>query len=169
MWRRGSCERSSRRGREELRKGDQLFIDRDRELAEMRSQLAELRTLFDEVCHQLYRGCKRIEGVQETVNACVKQTKELEAIHHKLEESHQMLTQMLVTRAWREDQDSEDPETRRTAYSSLSGRDAAFQGEVAESDVSDASHETGSCGHTGTRAGCRQTPECKHAMRLRVR
>ena len=65
------------------------------------------------------RSSKRIEGVQETVNACVKQSKELEAIHHKLEESHQMLTQMLVTRAWREDQDSEDPETRPTAYSSL--------------------------------------------------
>ena len=62
---------------------------------------------------------KRIEGVQETVNAGVKQSKELEAIHHKLEESHQMLTQMLDTRAWCEDQDSEDPETRPTAYSSL--------------------------------------------------
>ena len=73
MWRRGSCERSSRSGREE----------------------------------------------QETVNARVKQSKELEAIHHKLEESHQMLTQMFVPRAWREDQDSEAPETRPTAYSSL--------------------------------------------------
>ena len=79
-------------GAEELRKGDQLFIERDRELAEMRSQPAELQTLFDEVSHQLYTECKRIEGVQETVNACVKQSKELEAIHHKLEESHQMLT-----------------------------------------------------------------------------
>ena len=55
---------------------------------------------------QLYTECKRIEGVQETVNACVKQSKELQAIHHKLEESHQMWTQMLVTRAWREDQDT---------------------------------------------------------------
>ena len=45
--------------------------------------------------------------------------KELEAIHLKLEESHQMLTQMLVTRVLREDQDSGDPETRPTAYSSL--------------------------------------------------
>ena len=115
MWRRGSCVRSSRSGREELRKGNQLFIARDREPAEVRSQLAELQTLFDEVSHQLYTECKRIEGVQETVNACVKQSKELEAIHHKLEESHQML----VTRAWREDQDSEAPETRPTAYSSL--------------------------------------------------
>ena len=105
--------------REELRKGDQLFIERDRELAEVRSQFAELKTLLDEVSHQLYTECKRIEGVQETVNACVKQSKELEAIHHKLEESHQMLTQMIVTRAWREDQDSEDLETRPTAYSSL--------------------------------------------------
>ena len=68
---------------------------------------------------QLYTECKRIEGVQETVNACVKQSKELEAIHHKLEESHQMLTQMLATRTWREDQDSEAPETRPTAYRSL--------------------------------------------------
>ena len=104
---------------QELHKGDQLSIKRDRELAEVSSQLAELQTLFDEVSHQLYTECKRIEGVQETVNACVKQSKELESIHHKLEESHQMLTQMLVTRAWREDQDSEDPETRPTAYSSL--------------------------------------------------
>lgn len=86
--------------RAELRKGDQLFIERDRELAEMSSQFAELQTLFDEVSHQLYTECKRIEGVQETVNACVKQSKELEAIHHKLEESHQMLTQMRDTRAW---------------------------------------------------------------------
>ena len=100
MWRLGSCERSSRSGREELRKGDQLFIERDRELAEMSSQFAELQTLFDEVSHQLYTECKRIEGVQETVNACVKQSKELEAIHHKLEESHQMLLQMRDTRAW---------------------------------------------------------------------
>ena len=115
MWRR----RSSRSGREELRKGDQLFIGRDRELAEVRSQPAELQTLFDDVSHQLYTESKRIEEVQETVNACVKQSKELEAIHHKLEESHQMLTQMLVTRAWREDRDSEAPETRPTAYSSL--------------------------------------------------
>ena len=104
---------------QELRKGDQLFIKRGREFAEVRSQLAELQTLFVEVSHQLYTECKHIEGVQETVNACVKQSKELEAIHHKLEESYQMLTQMLVTRAWREDQDSEDPETRPTAYSSL--------------------------------------------------
>ena len=61
---------------EELRKGDQLFIvfiERDRELAEMSSQFAELQTLFDEASHQLYTECKRIEGVQETVNACVKQ------------------------------------------------------------------------------------------------
>ena len=96
MWRR----RSSRSGREELRKGNQLFIERDRELAEVSSQLAELQTLFDEVSHQLYTECKRIEGVQEVVNACVKQSKELEAIHHKLEESHQVLTQMRDTRAW---------------------------------------------------------------------
>ena len=60
MWRRG---RSSRSGQEELRKGDQLFIKRDRELAEMSSQFAELQTLFDEVGHQLYTECKRIEGV----------------------------------------------------------------------------------------------------------
>ena len=66
MWRR----RSSRSGREELRNGDQLFIERDRELAEMSSQFAELQTLFDEVSHQLYTECKRIEGVQETVNSC---------------------------------------------------------------------------------------------------
>ena len=84
MSRRGSCERSSRSGREELRKRDQLFIERDRKLAEMSSQFAELPTLFDDVSHQLYTECKRIEGVQETVNACVKQSKELEAIHHKL-------------------------------------------------------------------------------------
>ena len=57
----------------------------------MSSQFAELQTLFDEVSHQLYTECKRIEGVQETVNACVKQSKELEAIHHKLEESHQIV------------------------------------------------------------------------------
>ena len=100
MWRRGSCERSSRSGREELRKRDQLFIERDRELAEMSSQFAELPTLSDEVSHQLYTECKRIEGEQETVNACVKQSKELEAIHHNLEESHQMMTQMRDTPAW---------------------------------------------------------------------
>ena len=101
MWRRGSCERSSRSGHEELRKKDQLFIERDRELAEMSSQFAELQTLFDEVSHQLYTECtKRIAGVQETVNACVKQSKELEAIHHKLEESHQMLLQVRDTQAW---------------------------------------------------------------------
>ena len=119
MWSRGSCERSLRSGREELRKGDQLFIEGDRGLAGVRLQFAELQSLFDEVSHQLYTECKRIEGVLETVNACAKQSKELEAIHHKLEESHQMLTQMFVTRAWREDQDSEAPETRPTAYSSL--------------------------------------------------
>ena len=84
--RRGSCERSSRSGREEPRKGDQLLIERDRELVEVRSQLAELQTLFDEVSHSLCTECKRIERVQETVNACVKRSKELEAIHHKLEE-----------------------------------------------------------------------------------
>ena len=83
-----------------MRKGDQLFIERDRELAEVRSQPAELQSLFDEASHQLYMECKRIEGVQETVNACVKQSKELEAIHHKLEEFYEMLTHMLVTRAW---------------------------------------------------------------------
>ena len=76
---------SSRSGRVELRKGDQLFIERDRELAEVSSQLAELQTLFDEANHQLYTECERIEGLQETVNACVKQSKELEAIYHKLE------------------------------------------------------------------------------------
>ena len=92
-----------------LRKGDQLFIERDREFAEVRSQPAELQTLFDDVSHQLFTESKRIEGVQETVNACVKQSKELESTHHKFEESHQMSTQMLVTRAWREDQDSEAP------------------------------------------------------------
>ena len=97
MRRRGSCVRSSRSGREELRKGDQLFIGRDRELAEVSSQLAELQTLFDDVSHQLFTECKRVEGVQEIVNAFVKQSKELEAIHHKLEKSHQMLTQMSVT------------------------------------------------------------------------
>ena len=32
---------------------------------------------------------------------------------------HQMLTQMHDTRAWREDQDSEAPETRATTYRSL--------------------------------------------------
>ena len=85
MCRRGNCERR-------CAKGDQLFMERDRELAEVRSQLAELQTLFDEVSHPLYTESKRIEGVQETVNACVKQSNELEAIHHKLEESHQMLT-----------------------------------------------------------------------------
>ena len=104
---------------EELRKGDQLFIERDKELTEVRSQPAELQTLFDEVNQQLYTECKRIEGVQETVNACVTQSKELEAIHRELDESHQMLIQMRDTRAWREDQDSEDPETRATAYCSL--------------------------------------------------
>ena len=83
-----------------LRKGDELLIERDGELAEVSSQLAELQTLFDVVCHQLHMKCKRIEGLQETVNACVKQSKELEAIHHNLEESHQMLTQMRDTRAW---------------------------------------------------------------------
>ena len=41
---------------------------------------------------QLQRSTCRSQGVQETVNACVKQSKELEAINHKLEESHQMLT-----------------------------------------------------------------------------
>ena len=86
--------------REELRKGDQLFIECDTELAEMSSQFAELQTLFDEVSHQLYTECKRIEGVQETVNASVKQSKELEAVHHNLEESHQMLLQMRDTQAW---------------------------------------------------------------------
>ena len=85
----------------------------------MRSQLAELQTLLDEVCHQLHTKCKHIGGVHETLNACVKQSKEVEAIHHKFEESHQMLTQMLVTRAWREDQDSVDPETRASAYRHL--------------------------------------------------
>ena len=100
MWRLGSCERSLCSGQEEPAQRDQLFIERDRELAEMSSQFAELQNLFDEVSHQLYTQCKRIEGVQETVNACVKQSKELEAIHHKLEESHQMLTQMRDTRAW---------------------------------------------------------------------
>ena len=85
---------------QELRKGDQLLIERDRELAEVSSQLAELQTLFDEVSQRLYTECKRIEGVQEIVNSCVMQSKELEAIHHKLEESHQMLTQMRDTRAW---------------------------------------------------------------------
>ena len=63
----------------------------------MSSQFAELQTLFDEESHQLYTECKSIEGVEETVNACVKQSKELEAIHHKLEESHQMLLQMRDT------------------------------------------------------------------------
>ena len=85
---------------QERRKDDQLSIKRDRELAEVSSQLAELQTLFDEVCRQWHMECKRSEGVQETVNACVKPSKELEAIHHKLEESHQMLTQMRDTRAW---------------------------------------------------------------------
>ena len=61
---------------QELRKGDQSSIERDRELPEMSSKFAELQTLFDEVSHQLFRECKRIEGVQETVNACVKQSKE---------------------------------------------------------------------------------------------
>ena len=50
---------------QELCKGDQLFIERDGELAEVRSQPAELQTLFDEVSHQLYTECKHIEGVQE--------------------------------------------------------------------------------------------------------
>ena len=53
MWRLGSCERSSRSGQEQ-RKGEQLFIERDRELAETSSQFAELQNLFDEVSHQLY-------------------------------------------------------------------------------------------------------------------
>ena len=52
MLRRGSCVWSSRSRQEELRKGDQLFIERDRELAKVRSQPAELQTLFDEVSHE---------------------------------------------------------------------------------------------------------------------
>ena len=44
---------------------------------------------------------------------------ELEAIHHELEESHLMLTQMRDTRAWRENQDRESPETRATTYPPL--------------------------------------------------
>lgn len=79
---------------EELRERDQLLIERDRELAEVSTQLADLQTLFDEVNQQLYSECKRIEGLQETVNACAKQSKELEALHQMLEESHQMLTQV---------------------------------------------------------------------------
>ena len=59
-WRRGSCERSSRSGREEVRIGDQLFIERDRKLAEVRSQPAELQTLFHDVSHQLYTECKAL-------------------------------------------------------------------------------------------------------------
>ena len=75
----------------------------------MSSQPAELQTLFDEVSHQWYTECKRIEGVQDSNSV---------------------------------------PSSYLT---------------------SDASHESGSCGHTGIHAGCRQTHECKHAMRLRVR
>ena len=47
IWRRGVQVET-----QELRKGDQLFNERDRELAEVSSQLAELQTLFDEVNHQ---------------------------------------------------------------------------------------------------------------------
>ena len=104
---------------QELRKGDHLLIERDRERAEVSSQFAELQTFFDEVSHQMYTECKHLEGLQEIVNACVKQSMELEAIHHKLEESHLMLTQMRDTRAWRENQDSESPETRATTYPPL--------------------------------------------------
>ena len=43
----------------------------------MRSQLAELQTLFDEVNHQSNRECKRIEELQETVNASAKQSERL--------------------------------------------------------------------------------------------
>ena len=43
----------------------------------MRSQLAELQTLFDEVNHQSNRKCKRIEALQETVNAGAKQSERL--------------------------------------------------------------------------------------------
>ena len=50
---------------EELRKGDQLFIERDRELAEMSSQFAELQNLFDEVSHQLYTECKRMRQAKQ--------------------------------------------------------------------------------------------------------
>ena len=43
----------------------------------MRSQLAELQTLFDDVNHQSHRECKRIEELQEPVNAGAKQSERL--------------------------------------------------------------------------------------------
>ena len=86
------------------------------------------------------------------MNVCVKQSKELEAIHHKLEESHHMMLQMRDTRAWGEDQDR------------------AFQGEVAESLTPQMFLTRLSLARTQARAqGVDKTPECKHAMRLRVR
>ena len=145
MWRRGSCERSSRSGQEELRKGDQLFIERDRELVEVRSQFAELQNLFDEVSHQLYTECKRSWGSAGDRER-MRQAKQGTRGH--------------PSQAWGVPSDVVT-DARHTSVVS--------QGEVAESDASDASHETEYCEHTGTRAGCRQTPECKHAMRLRVR
>ena len=88
MWRSGELrEELAKRARGAAQRGS--VVHRARQGA--CSQFAELQTLFDEVSHQLYTECKRIERVQETVNASVKQSKELEAIHHKFEESHQML------------------------------------------------------------------------------
>ena len=50
------CADNQHELQEELREGDQLFIKRDRELAEMSSQLCT--------------KCKRVEGVQERERLC---------------------------------------------------------------------------------------------------
>ena len=102
MWRRGSCERISRSGQEELRKGDQLFIERDKELAEMSSQFAELQTLFDEVTHQLYTECKRIKGVRSPIRCCYRSAThergERIRTEHSKEKLQSLTPQMLLTR-----------------------------------------------------------------------
>ena len=70
MWRLGSCERSSRsRARGAVQRGSVVHRARQGVCGD-EFTVCRIAEPSDEVSHQLYTECKRIDGVQETVNAC---------------------------------------------------------------------------------------------------
>merc|ERR1712232_626111 len=80
--------------KEELQQRGLSVQQRERELLEMHTELADLQPLFDEVNNKLQSECGRVDKLQDAVQFCAKQSKELESLQAMLEDSHQMLGQV---------------------------------------------------------------------------
>jgi len=80
--------------KQELQQRGLSVQQRERELLEVHTELADLQPLFDEVNHKLQSECGRVDKLQDAVQFCAKQSKELESLQAMLEDSHQMLGQV---------------------------------------------------------------------------